>query len=394
MTEPRILIVGAGLGGLSAAACLLQAGFDVAVYEQAPELGEIGAGIQTSANAMHVMRHLGLEAAIEAIAVRPAAYEFRLAADGEMIQAFPLAAEHEARHGAPYFHLHRADFHDILAARVKALKGDAIHLDHAATGFRADGDGVTLSFANRAPARGDLLIGADGIKSVIRPRLTGDVAATYTGDNAWRITVPVDRLPADFLDRTMTVWMGPGAHAVTYFIRGGALLNFVGIVESDRWSEESWTAKYPWTEFKADFAGWTDKIQTLIDAADRDQCYRWALHIREPIRTWCTDRVALLGDAIHPTLPYLAQGAAMAIEDGMVLTRALAHAGPGPAALDLYQRNRAERCARIVRESSANGRLFHNKSVAELKSAFAQRDMGAERNAWLYSYNPVTVELT
>ena len=389
----KILIAGAGLGGLAAASCLMKAGYDVEIYEQAPELSEVGAGIQLSANAMHVLNHLGLGEAIAEVAVRPGAYVFRAYDTGEEIHRFALSDEHERLHGAPYFQLHRADLHDLLAARARELKPDVVHLDHRVVGFEESADGVRLDFADGTSARGDLLIGADGLKSVIRARIAGEVPATYTGDGAWRLTVPAERLPENFLGQVMSVFMGPARHVVCYYLRGGALLNFVGIVETDEVSEESWTARFPWEKMKADFVGWHQDIQTVIDAADRDQCYRWSLHFRPAIRTWSLGRTTILGDAAHPTLPYLAQGAAMAIEDGAVLTRALGQESDPAAALQLYQRNRVDRTARIVDQSTQNRNLFHMRSMDEIRARFAGRDEGADRNAWLYSYNPLTVEL-
>ena len=187
--------------------------------------------------------------------------------------------------------------------------------------------------------------------------------------------------------------MGPGRHAVSYFVRGGQLLNFVGCVETTEVSEESWTARFPWENFKADFAGWHDDVQTIIDAVDKDQCFRWSLHTRPTIEAWSTARVTILGDAAHATLPYLAQGAAMAIEDGAVLARALVEAGSIADAFQLYERNRIERTTRIVEQSFTNRTLFHLRSVDEIRAAFANRDEGSDRNTWLYSYNPLTVEL-
>jgi salicylate hydroxylase len=394
MTARKIVVVGAGLGGLAAASCLIEAGFDVEVYEQAPALGEVGAGIQVSANAMHVMRHLGLGDAMAELGVKPGGYVFRLHDTGEIIQQFSLSEEHERQHGAPYVQMHRADFHDLLAAKARSLKPDVIHLNKRATAFVEHADGIEVSFADGTRAQGDVLVGADGLKSVIARQIFGEVPAVYTGDAAWRITVPVERLPQPFLDPVMNVFMGPGGHVVCYYLRGGKLLNFVGIVETDEISEESWTLKFPWAQLKADYAGWHATIQTVIDAADRDECYRWSLHNRRPLRNWSTRRATLLGDSAHATLPYLAQGAAMAIEDGAVLARALRQAPSVPEALDLYQRNRVERTARVVEQSTENRRLFHLPSQQAMREEFARRDEGADRNGWLYSYNPLTVPLT
>ncbi|HEY3150505.1 MAG TPA: FAD-dependent monooxygenase, partial [Candidatus Binatia bacterium] len=243
-------------------------------------------------------------------------------------------------------------------------------------------------------ARGDLLIGADGVKSAVRAQIAGADHAAYTGDAAWRLTLPTDQLPDDFMGRVMSVWMGPGRHVVCYYLRGGALLNFVGLVETEEISEESWTAKFPWERLKADFEGWHEDIQAVIDSVDKDSCFRWSLYYRPPIATWSTRRATLLGDAVHATLPYLAQGAAMAIEDAAVLTRALQSTDSVADALQLYERNRIERTSRIVKGSDANRKLFHMRDQKKLRQEFAARDEGADRNAWLYSYNPLTVKLT
>lgn len=393
MTKHKILIAGAGIGGLTAAANLLRAGHDVTIFEQAPELSEVGAGLQLSANATHVLHHLGLGAALAEVGVRPGAYVFRLHDSGEQIQRFALSDEHEKLHGAPYYQIHRADIHSLLAAKVIELKRDAIRLNCRVTGFEENPEGVKLRLTDGTRMEGDVLVGADGLKSVICQQINGNIPATYTGDAAWRITVPIERLPRNFMEQVMMVWMGPGRHVVAYYLRAGAMLNFVGLVETDEVSEESWTAKFSWERFKADFQGWHRDVQTIIDAADREGCYRWSLHYRPAIRTWSTPRVTLLGDAVHPTLPYLAQGACMAIEDGAVLTRALDQADSISDALQLYQRNRVDRTIKIVNQSTANRTLFHLRTVDEIRASFAKRDEGADRNAWLYSYNPLTVPL-
>jgi salicylate hydroxylase len=389
----KILIAGAGIGGLTAASCLMKAGYEVEIYEQAPELSEIGAGIQLSANAMHVLNSLGLGEAIAALAVRPAAYVFRLHDTGEIIGQFPLADEHERLNGAPYNQLHRADLHDLLAAKARDFNKHVVRLNRRVVGFEETAGGVELRFADGSTERGDLLVGADGVKSVVRAKIAGAGRATYTGDAAWRLTFPADRLPNNFMGEVMSVWMGPGRHVVCYYLRGGALLNFVGLVETEEISEESWTAKFPWERLKADFEGWHDDIQTVIDRADKNSCFRWSLYYRPPIATWSTRRATLLGDAVHATLPYLAQGAAMAIEDGAVLTRALQSTSSVADALQLYERNRIERTSDIVMASRANRTLFHMRDQKKLRQAIAARDEGADRNAWLYSYNPLTVRL-
>jgi salicylate hydroxylase len=392
MAEGKILIVGAGIGGLTAASCLLQSGFDVEIYEQASSLAEIGAGIQLSANAMHVLKRLGLDEAISKAGVRPSAYVFRLYDTGEIIQTFALSEEHERQHGAPYIQLHRADLHDLLVSRTRELKPDVVRLNRRVVEFEERSDGVEVKFEDGARVHADALIGADGVKSVVRAQIAGEASPVYTGDSVWRMTVPTDRLPPNLLDQAMSVFMGPGGHVVCYFLRGGALLNFVGCVETEP-SEESWTLRLPWEALKAHYAGWHPIIQTIIDAADRNACYRWSLYARPLLKSWSTPRATILGDAAHATLPYLAQGAAMAIEDGAVLARALNQAGSVADALELYQRNRIDRTSRVVAQSTQNRALFHLRSAEEIRARFAGRDEGAERNRWLYSYNPLTVAL-
>jgi salicylate hydroxylase len=393
MRSYKILIAGAGIGGLAAASCLMKAGHQVEIYEQAPELAEIGAGIQISANAMHVLRDLGLEQPLVEVGVSPGAYVFRLHDTGEVIQRFSLSEEHKRLHGAPYTQLHRADLHDILAAKARSFEPGVVRLNHKLTGFQESEAGVMLRFENGATARGDLLVGADGLKSVVARQIVGDIPAQYTGDAAWRLVVPAARLPRDLLEPVMSVFMGPGGHVVCYYLRAGELLNFVGLVETEEVSEESWTVKLPWHLLKTHYEGWHPAIQTVIEAADKNECYRWSLFFRRPLNNWSSRRATLLGDAAHATLPYLAQGAAMAIEDGAVLTRALAMCSAIPEALQLYQRNRIGRTARIVNQSNFNRKLFHLRSQAEIRAAFSKRDEGADRNAWLYSYNPLTVPL-
>jgi salicylate hydroxylase len=390
----NIIIAGAGIGGLTAAACLLRKGYRVRIYEQAATLGEVGAGIQASANAVKVLVDLGLRDALESIAVRPQAFEFRRFDSAELLHRIPLGEQHEKANGAPYYHIHRADMHELLARKVQALDSDCIRLNAKAEGFEESASGVTLRLADGSMIAADVLIGADGIKSAIRSQILGKTPITYTGDVAWRAVIPVERLPKDIMERVSAVWCGPKKHAVMYYLRAGKLLNFVGLVEHDQPEEESWTQKRPWEELKADYAGWHPTIQTVIDAIDRDSCYRYALNDRAPVSNWSTGRATLLGDSAHPTLPYMASGAVMAIEDAAVLARCFEQCGSVPEALELYQRNRIDRTARIVNESTGMRWLYRIEDEEEMRKAFHERNLSKSRAEWLYSYDPLTVALT
>ncbi|MBX6319696.1 FAD-dependent monooxygenase [Pigmentiphaga sp.] len=391
--HPLTLIVGAGIGGLTAAACLLQRGLPVRVFEQAPALGEVGAGVQSSANAVKVLYDLGLREALEQTVVRPQSFEFRRFDTGELMHRIPLGQEHERRHGAPYFHIHRADLHDLLARAVLKMDPESIVLGARADRFEENEHGVTLHLADGRRVSGDVLVGADGIKSTIRAQILGPTPVSYTGDIAWRAVIPTDRLPPDIMDTVSAVWCGPKKHAVMYYLRARKLLNFVGLVEYPHPENESWTQKRPWIDLKADFEGWHPTIQMVIDAIDRDGCYRYALNHRTPVHNWSTARATLLGDAAHPTLPYLASGAAMAIEDGAVLARCLAAIDNVSDALQSYQNGRLERTAAVVHESARNRDLYRIEDEAEMRRAFHEKNMNKTRSEWLYSYDPLTVPL-
>ena len=309
------------------------------------------------------------------------------------MQTMPLGETHEKSFGAPYYHVHRADIHAILAAKVQQLDPAAIHLNARAADFTESKDGVVLKLADGSQVRGDVLVGADGIKSAIRKRIVGETPTNYTGHVAWRATIPAERLPADIMDRVVTLWCGPRNHAVIYWLCSGKVLNFVGCVEYDGWEDESWTQKRPWEDLKADYQGFNPQVQTIIDAVDKHQCYRWAMNNRKPIHVWSTKRATLLGDAVHPTLPYLASGAVMAIEDAAVLARCLSADESITEALDRYQRNRAERTARIVNESTEHGGLYHITDAEEMKREFARRNIAKSRAEWLYCYDPLQTAL-
>ncbi len=392
----RILIAGAGIGGLTAAACLLKKGFKVRLYEQAAALGEVGAGIQSSANAVKVLYDLGLRDELDKVAVRPQSFDFRRFDTAELMHQIPLGTAHETVHGAPYYHVHRADMHALLARKVSGLDPHCIILNAMATGFEESADGVTMKLADGTQVEGDVLIGADGIKSAIRTQILGETPVSYTGDIAWRAVVPVERLPKGIMQRVSTVWCGPKKHAVMYYLRAGTLMNFVGLVEHAQAETESWTQKRPWAELKTDFEGWNPTIQTVIDAIDKDSCYRYALNNRPPVSNWSTGKVTLLGDAAHPTLPYMASGAAMAIEDAAVLARCLEDGADVDIseALQRYQRNRLVRTARIVNESTESRGLYRIEDEDEMRKAFRDKDIGKSRTEWLYSYDPLHVVLT
>jgi salicylate hydroxylase len=398
MNKPdRIAIVGGGIGGLTAAVALLQRGIDVDVYEQALALCETGAGVQISANGTRVLIALGLERQLLDVCFVPTGKEIRLWNTGATWTPFDLGAASLERYGAPYVTLHRADLHELLARAVRQLKPDAIKLGARCVDIQQSPSGVALSFANGTKAWAQGAIGADGVHSQVRQLLFGTEPATFTGCMAWRGVVPVDRLPSGLVRPVGTNWIGPGRHFVHYPLRRGELLNFVGIVERDDWQIESWSAQGTSEECLHDFEGWHRDIQTII--ASIAAPYKWALMGREPMAQWNLGRVTLLGDACHPTLPFLAQGAVMAIEDAYVLARAVEAFGDCTLAFERYEVARRPRTSAIVKGSATNTRRFHNERLSDASTAqqyinteWAEERV-RERYEWLFIYDATTVEI-
>jgi salicylate hydroxylase len=388
-----ILIVGAGIGGLTAAIRLVQRGHRVRVLEQAKVLGEVGAGIQMSANAVKVLAAVGVEPALEATGVKPKAFEFRRFNTGELLHRIPLGEAHREKHGAAYYQMHRRDLHDALVQALRAVAPDAVRLDATVRQVYEDTEGAEVELTNGERLRAELVVGADGVKSVVRQHVLGADKPAFTGQVVWRVLVPVDRIPQALrTDVVSTIWCGPHNHGVMYYLRGGTLINFVGCVARP-WEEESWTSSRPWSELDQDYAGWHPMVRAVVEAADRDQCYRWALNSRVPAMVWSTNHVTMLGDAVHSTLPYMAQGAAMAIEDAGVLARALELDLPLAQQLHVYEQHRAPRTRRVVEESTEMGQLYQIDNADAMRQAFHDRNIAKSRNEWLYPYDPLTVPL-
>ena len=376
----RIAIVGAGLGGLTAALALLRRGFEVRVYEQAAELTEVGAGLQLSANATRVLFELGLEQAVMASAVVPSEKLIRLWDTGQAWKAYDVGPVSVELYGFPYVTLHRHDLHGALAQAVRAADPDAIVLGARCTGLGQDERAAVLRFEDGREASADLVVGADGVHSVVRESLFGPGAPTFTGVVAWRGVIPAARLEPRLMAPLSTTWIGPGGHAVCYPLRRGELMNYVSVVERSDWRVESWSAPGSVEECLADYQGWHDDVRTLIGAIERP--YKWALFGREPMRRWSLGRATLLGDACHPMPPFLAQGAAMAIEDGLVLARCLeAYAPDHEAGLAAYERARIGRTSNAVTGSAANMKRYHDSRLASPAeaAAYVEREWSEDR---------------
>ena len=395
----KVAIVGAGIGGLTAALACRRAGLEVALYERVESPGEVGAGLQISPNGTKVLLALGLGPALEAVAFRPNSVCLRLAESGRLVLEWPLGQVAEARYGAPYLQLHRADLYKLLFDAVIDRCGqDAVHLGRELAGFEDDGARVILRFAGGGSAEADVLVGADGIHSQTRQCLLGDDRPVFTGHVAWRGVVPADRLAHLSLDPVVTSWMAPHSHAITYFLRGGELVNFVGIREQGSVLAESWTGEGDTQALLRDLDSWHPTVREIAGAIERP--LRWGLFTRKPLARWTEGRVALLGDACHPMLPYMAQGAVTAMEDAWILAANLAAGDKVPLVLRRYQQLRQARTARIQRTARANGELFHTAGQLTRLAVFGGMALGSRmfpglvsrRFDWIMGYDAVAAQ--
>lgn len=378
----RVALAGAGIGGLTAALAF-DPSTEVVLLERAGALAEAGAGIQLSPNASRVLERLGLGEGLARIGFEPQAAEIRSAATGRLLLRQPFGAAARDRWGSPYLHVHRADLQALLAEAVAARPRTSLRLGAEVETVEADRPALGLAGGERVEA--DAVVGCDGLRSAVRAALWGKGHPRFTGMTAWRGTVEAARLPAGLIAPVAAIWTGPGRHFVHYYVRGGALVNFVGVDEQADWTSESWTERGDKAELARGYAGWPEPVQALIEAAP--EVWRWALFDRPPLPNWSKGGATLLGDAAHPMLPSFAQGAAMAIEDAADLGRRLAPGAAVVEALAAYEAERRERTARVQALSRRNAHLFHRpEPVRRVLFGLASVMGSARQFDWLYEY--------
>ena len=386
-----VAIIGGGIGGLSTALHLLRAGLDVEVYEQAPRISEIGAGIQISPNASRLLHRLGLRAAMDRVGVFPQAIHQRRWDDGRTLQRAPLGPEVERTFGAPYYHFHRADLANLLADAVPA---ERVHTAHRLAGLEETADKVVARFDNGATAEADVLVGADGIHSKVHALVFGPEKARFTGCVAWRGLVPADKVRALDIEVASHNWMGPDGHVVHYWVAGGRFMNVVCVTEHGQWAEEGWTVPGRVEDVATRYAGWHPTVRGLI--ALFPETFVWALHDRTELPHWTRGRIALLGDACHPMLPFMAQGAAQSIEDGAALAALLARMSDSPQeALKRYEEVRKPRATRLQQASANNRVRFHlhdgPEQQARDQAMATSGDRAIGNIGWLYAHDATEV---
>lgn len=385
----RIAVIGGGIGGLVAAIMLRQAGFDVSLHEQHHEIGDLGAGIQLSPNATSILERLGLARPLADIAVQPDGVRFRRWDDDSLLLAIPLGDRARQRYGSPYYNVHRPELVRLLASE---LPPSVVVTGSRCVGIEP-GERPVVHFADTSSLPVDLVIGADGIHSTVRRLTVGDHPARFSEAVAYRTLIPIDRLRDHHLEPVVTVRLGPKRHVVTYLVgRGARFLNVVAVVPEYEWAVESWHTPGSPDVLRAEFSRWSPELTELLDAIE-PPVHRWALFDRVPLATWTSGRVTLLGDACHPMLPFLAQGACQAIEDAAVLTRALIDdADDLPTALARYERLRRPRAAEIQRRAWENNIVYHlsDGERQEARDATFARLHGSDPLGafdWLYGYD-------
>jgi salicylate hydroxylase len=374
----RAAIVGGGISGLSAAIALTRRGIDVAVYERAEALGEVGAGILVYPNGLRLLEKLGLGAALAQVGARVSGGSY-LRMDGTPVGQI-VATDSAGWNGI--YGMHRADLLQVLA---NGLPQSAIRTGHRCVSFAQTEDTATLTFANGSTAEADVVIAADGIQSTLQTCVVAPSQPEYSGWRAYRGLIETAKVPG-WRNAAHQIWMGDGKHFMVFPVRSGKLLNYVGFVPTENETIESWSAIGDRDELAASFAGWDQEVTRLL--AEVETCFWWGLYDRKPLPTWTNGRLALLGDAAHAMLPHVGQGANQAIEDGIALAAFLAEcdAGAAAGALRRYEAFRRERTDIVQAESRRNGLRYDSRS-----GSVAQRDREITNvvtfRKWLYDYD-------
>lgn len=386
MQATDVIVIGAGIGGLAAALALQRAGLKVRIYEQAGALGEVGAGLSVSPNGALGLRALGVYDAFRDLAYAPDYQVLRHYRSGRVLARVTRGEVLEETFGARYFVIHRGDLHRVLSEAVCAHDPDAIVTGHRFVDLEQDEDGVAARFENGRTIRADVLIGADGVRSRVRSTLFGAEEVRFTGFVAWRALVPMDRVPLEALDPPSQVFLGPGHMINRYPVSGGRWLNLVAFGERSGWEEEGWSIPGDLGELAAEFEGWHESVRQVIAAIPPETLFKWALCARSPLMRWIRGRCAVLGDAAHPLLPYLGQGAVMAIEDAVLLGRAFASAEDWSQALARYEAARVGRARLVVERSALQVPRFHAADPDAIEHL-----RPADEGLGLFGYDPARV---
>ena len=384
----KILIVGAGIGGLVSALCLNKKGYEVEIYEQSEVLSELGAGVQLSPNATRVLDYLELTDDLKPHVFEPRSFQFLNYKTEKIISKRDLGSKIQDDFGFPNFDVHRADLQKVLLNKVEE-KGIKIYSNMKVIDVGNEENKAYIKI-NEEKIKADIVIGADGIHSVVREKLFEKKESSFTGNVAWRMLIPVDLLPRDLILPDTTVWLGPKKHFVSYHVSGGKNLNCVCLVEQEGWKNENWSERGNIEDLREVYNGWNQTIETLLKIANPNTLYRWALHDRPPMKQWSKGRIILLGDAAHPMLPFLAQGAAMAIEDGAVLADCISSYEDNEKSLKYFEQIRKPRTSFVQLAARRNAKILHLSGLAAFFRNIVMGYAGNKIFNKLYSYDALS----
>lgn len=385
LTHCHVIVVGAGIGGLTAALSLQRNGFRVSVYEQASELGEFGAGLLVTPNAMHALEFLGIGEAIAATSNVSNELLIKHFRSGEVIHRRPAGDYYMSKYGAGHFQVHRADLHRALSAAVLANDSGCVHLAHTFGSLVQDDSGVTAHFVNGIVANGDALIGCDGCRSAVRDTVYGSAPASYSGQVAFRALIPAENKSEHLRTQGACMYIGPDRIFLHYPLRIGSLMNVVAISRQPRWQEEGWTITAKVSELLELYQDFHPLVLGMIGAIQPGALFKWGLRDRDPLQQWTLGRVTMLGDAAHPISPFLGQGAVMAIEDGMVLGRCFAKALSPAEALRRYEEARKHRANAVQIHSRERAKALQSSNLEHLGPGQSADNLG------LFGYDPTIV---
>ena len=385
MSDKHIAIIGAGIGGMTAAVTLAKKGVKVSIFEQAPELSEVGAGLTITPNATKGLMYLGLEKQMKEVGMAHKQQGVRHFETGEMIVPLERGEKMLEKYGAYQFQAHRADVHDVLIDELKLHNSNTIYTDHELIDLNEKNNSVELVFSNNETYEVDFVIGADGNRSAVRKIILGDDDPQFAGYVAWRGLVPVELLGEDDFDECgSSAFIAPGRVFARYLVRNGELYNYVAFLATDEWAEEGWAIPSKVDIVMDIFSDYNQQVKNIIAATPANDLFKWGIFAREPVSKWSTKNITLLGDAAHPLEPFMGQGASLAIEDGVVLGRIIEDSESSDEIVSRYEAARIERAHFVTEHSKRAGARFTGIDPEK----YTKEEHKNEEELGLFNYHP------